>query len=60
MDVQTLKLKKGHCINRKHGRAALEYAHPDLEPILKPTHVNFSKWSSHAPCHIGRRLRQCA
>ncbi|MDH5547699.1 MAG: DNA polymerase III subunit alpha [Gammaproteobacteria bacterium] len=24
-------------INRKHGRAAMEYAHPDLEPILKPT-----------------------
>lgn len=25
-------------INRKHGRAVVEYAHPDLEPILKPTY----------------------
>jgi DNA polymerase III subunit alpha len=25
-------------INRKHGRAAIEYPHPDLEPILKPTY----------------------
>ena len=25
-------------INRKHGRAAVEYAHPMLEPILRPTH----------------------
>ena len=25
-------------INRKHGRAAVEYPHPDLEPILKPTY----------------------
>lgn len=25
-------------INRKRGRAAIEYPHPDLEPILKPTY----------------------
>ena len=25
-------------INRKHGRAAVDYPHPDLEPILKPTY----------------------
>jgi len=25
-------------INRKHGRARVEYPHPDLEPILKPTY----------------------
>ena len=25
-------------INRKHGLAAVEYPHPDLEPILKPTY----------------------
>ncbi len=25
-------------IDRKHGRARVEYAHPDLEPILKPTY----------------------
>ena len=25
-------------INRKHGRAAVVYPHPDLEPILKPTY----------------------
>jgi len=25
-------------IARKHGRAALEYPHPDLEPILQPTY----------------------
>ncbi len=25
-------------INRKHGRASVEYSHPDLEPILKPTY----------------------
>lgn len=25
-------------INRKHGRAKIEYPHPDLEPILKPTY----------------------
>ena len=25
-------------INRKHGRAQVEYPHPDLEPILKPTY----------------------
>lgn len=25
-------------INRKHGRAIVEYPHPDLEPILKPTY----------------------
>ena len=25
-------------INRKHGRAAVEYPHPDLEPILKNTY----------------------
>ncbi|MFV2059572.1 MAG: DNA polymerase III subunit alpha [Gammaproteobacteria bacterium] len=25
-------------INRKHGRAKVVYAHPDLEPILKPTY----------------------
>ncbi len=25
-------------INRKHGRAAVEYPHPDLEPILNPTY----------------------
>ncbi|MGV6817654.1 MAG: DNA polymerase III subunit alpha [Thiotrichales bacterium] len=25
-------------IARKHGRAAVEYPHPDLEPILKPTY----------------------
>jgi DNA polymerase-3 subunit alpha len=25
-------------INRKHGRAAVAYPHPDLEPILKPTY----------------------
>ncbi|RMG58682.1 MAG: DNA polymerase III subunit alpha [Gammaproteobacteria bacterium] len=25
-------------INRKHGRASIEYPHPDLEPILKPTY----------------------
>ncbi|MDQ2696312.1 MAG: DNA polymerase III subunit alpha, partial [Pseudomonadota bacterium] len=25
-------------INRKHGRAAVEYPHPDLEPVLKPTY----------------------
>lgn len=25
-------------INRKHGRAKVEYSHPDLEPILKPTY----------------------
>ncbi|MEW6729511.1 MAG: DNA polymerase III subunit alpha, partial [Pseudomonadota bacterium] len=25
-------------IARKHGRAAIEYPHPDLEPILKPTY----------------------
>jgi DNA polymerase-3 subunit alpha len=25
-------------INRKHGRAKVEYPHPDLEPILKPTY----------------------
>lgn len=25
-------------IDRKHGRAAVEYPHPDLEPILKPTY----------------------
>jgi DNA polymerase-3 subunit alpha len=25
-------------INRKHGRAAIQYPHPDLEPILKPTY----------------------
>ncbi len=25
-------------INRKHGRARIEYPHPDLEPILKPTY----------------------
>ncbi|MCW8911378.1 MAG: DNA polymerase III subunit alpha, partial [Gammaproteobacteria bacterium] len=25
-------------INRKHGRAAVEYPHPDLEPILQPTY----------------------
>lgn len=24
-------------VNRKHGRAKVEYPHPDLEPILKPT-----------------------
>ena len=23
-------------IDRKHGRAKVEYPHPDLEPILKP------------------------
>ncbi|MEK7991786.1 MAG: DNA polymerase III subunit alpha, partial [Thiotrichaceae bacterium] len=25
-------------INRKHGRAEIEYPHPDLEPVLKPTY----------------------
>lgn len=25
-------------IDRKHGRAVVDYAHPDLEPILKPTY----------------------
>ena len=25
-------------INRKHGRTTVEYPHPDLEPILKPTY----------------------
>ncbi|VEG89878.1 DNA polymerase III subunit alpha [Legionella spiritensis] len=25
-------------IDRKHGRASVEYPHPDLEPILKPTY----------------------
>ena len=25
-------------IDRKHGRSVVEYAHPDLEPILKPTY----------------------
>ncbi|ROR32229.1 DNA polymerase III subunit alpha [Inmirania thermothiophila] len=25
-------------INRKHGRARVEYPHPDLEPILRPTY----------------------
>ncbi len=25
-------------INRKHGRASVDYPHPDLEPILKPTY----------------------
>ncbi len=25
-------------IDRKHGRAAVEYPHPDLEPVLKPTY----------------------
>ncbi|MDD3517569.1 MAG: DNA polymerase III subunit alpha [Chromatiales bacterium] len=25
-------------INRKHGRTRVEYPHPDLEPILKPTY----------------------
>ncbi|CAM4407095.1 MAG: DNA polymerase III subunit alpha [Legionellaceae bacterium] len=25
-------------INRKHGRAKVEYLHPDLEPILRPTY----------------------
>lgn len=25
-------------IDRKHGRATVEYLHPDLEPILKPTY----------------------
>ncbi|QKT04898.1 DNA polymerase III subunit alpha [Ectothiorhodospiraceae bacterium 2226] len=25
-------------INRKHGRAKVEYPHPELEPILKPTY----------------------
>jgi len=25
-------------INRKHGRSKVEYPHPDLEPILKPTY----------------------
>ncbi|WP_455379796.1 DNA polymerase III subunit alpha, partial [Acidihalobacter prosperus] len=25
-------------INRKHGRATVEYPHPDLEPILQPTY----------------------
>ena len=25
-------------INRKHGRATVDYPHPDLEPILKPTY----------------------
>ncbi len=25
-------------INRKHGRAKVEYPHPDLEPVLKPTY----------------------
>src|SRR5436853_5334424 len=25
-------------INRKHGRAKVEYAHPVLEPVLKPTY----------------------
>ena len=25
-------------INRKHGRARVEYPHPDLEPILEPTY----------------------
>jgi len=25
-------------INRKHGRAKVEYPHPDLEPILQPTY----------------------
>jgi DNA polymerase-3 subunit alpha len=25
-------------INRKHGRARVEYPHPELEPILKPTY----------------------
>ncbi len=25
-------------INRKHGRAKVDYPHPDLEPILKPTY----------------------
>ncbi len=25
-------------INRKHGRATVEYSHPQLEPILKPTY----------------------
>ncbi|MCU0833598.1 MAG: DNA polymerase III subunit alpha [Chromatiaceae bacterium] len=25
-------------INRKHGRAAVAYPHPDVEPILKPTY----------------------
>jgi len=25
-------------INRKHGRAAVAYPHPDLEPVLKPTY----------------------
>lgn len=25
-------------IDRKHGRAEIEYPHPDLEPILKPTY----------------------
>ncbi len=25
-------------VNRKHGRAAVSYPHPDLEPVLKPTY----------------------
>lgn len=25
-------------VNRKHGRAKIEYPHPDLEPILQPTY----------------------
>ena len=25
-------------VNRKHGRAKVDYPHPDLEPILKPTY----------------------
>ena len=25
-------------IDRKHGRAIVDYPHPDLEPILKPTY----------------------
>lgn len=25
-------------INRKHGRAAVQYPHPDIEPILRPTY----------------------
>ena len=25
-------------INRKHGKAKVEYPHPDLEPVLKPTY----------------------
>ena len=25
-------------IARKHGRAAVEYPHPDLQPILEPTY----------------------